>query len=168
MVPNQLSHTEIPQKPNAKHGELDYATGVHLEAEGAKNTLSPFSPYKAAALTKLFEGKPLFHNGWFCKQCDCVTEHRNVQGREVCLECGFALGKPKPVVAAQKRDYRAKNKDRLAAQKRDYRAKNKDRLAAQKRDYRAKNKDRLNTYQREWKRRRIEKKVTALKMEASR
>jgi len=200
-----LSHKNTT-KPGAKLGESAQLQSG-LEAEGAKNTLS-LSPHKEA--TKIFEGTPLFHNGWFCKQCDCVTEHRNVQGREVCLECGFALGKPKPVVAAQqrdyclknkdrlaaqqrdyrlknkdrltaqkrdyylknkdrltaqKRDYRLKNKDRLTAQQRDYYLKNKDRLTAQKRDYRLKNKDKINSYQREWK---IKRKITALKMEASR
>jgi hypothetical protein len=50
---HQLSHTEIPQKPSAKHREMDYATGVHLEAESATHTISFLnSPQKAAALTK--------------------------------------------------------------------------------------------------------------------
>jgi hypothetical protein len=49
----QLSHMEIPQKPSSNLGELDYATGVHLEAESATRTISFLnSPQKAVALTK--------------------------------------------------------------------------------------------------------------------
>jgi hypothetical protein len=50
---HQLSHSEIPQKPSSNLGELDYATGVHLEAESATRTISFLnSPQKAAALQK--------------------------------------------------------------------------------------------------------------------
>jgi hypothetical protein len=35
-----------------------------------------------------------FINGWFCPKCDRLTEHKLVEGRQVCNECGFALGKP--------------------------------------------------------------------------
>jgi hypothetical protein len=35
-----------------------------------------------------------FRNGWLCPKCDRLTEHKEVRGQQVCLECGFALGKP--------------------------------------------------------------------------
>jgi hypothetical protein len=50
---HQLSHPEIPQKPSSDLRELDYATGVHLEAESAPRPISFLnSPQKAVTLTK--------------------------------------------------------------------------------------------------------------------
>ena len=140
MTSESFSHQKTSSKllqPGAKLGEPDRDCEVRLEAQDARSS-SP-SPQKEVCR---------FRNGWFCKQCDCLTEHKKVRDREICLECGFAMGDP------------SKEKNSLA--------KNKEKLTAQKRDYRVKNKEKITAQQREWvRRRRFEKKLEALKMEAS-
>jgi ribosomal protein S27AE len=46
-----------------------------------------------------------FKNGWSCPQCDCMTEHREVKGRQVCLKCGYALGSQRPEVKERQKAY---------------------------------------------------------------
>jgi len=126
-----------------------------------------------------------YKNAWFCKQCNCLTEHKKMKNdQEVCLICGFRMGKPvKEKLTAQQRNYylknkekirnyqrncRLKNKEKLTAQKRNYRLKNKEKLTAQQRNYYLKNKEKIRNYQRDWRKcPRIEKKIKAVKMEAS-
>ena len=148
---HQQTSPDSPQ-PGTKLGEPDRDCEVRLEAQDARSS-SP-SPQKEVCR---------FRNGWFCQQCDRVTEHKKVRDREICLECGFAMGDP-----SKEKNRLVKNKEKLTAQQRDYRVKNKEKLTAQKRDYYVKNKEKIKSYQREWvRRRRLEKKLEALKMEAS-
>ena len=47
-----------------------------------------------------------FTNGWFCKECDCTTEHRKLNGQEICVKCGSILGYPKSIrQRGQKKHY---------------------------------------------------------------
>ena len=85
-------------------------------------------------------GVQLFINGWFCPKCDCVTEHVEVKENLRCSECGFA----KPI---------NKHKDEVSAKKRAWREAHKDEVNECQRDYR--------------KRKRLEKKLEAVKMEDS-
>ena len=52
-------------------------------------------------------GKPVFfRNGWPCSKCGCVTEHREVKGRQVCLDCGSRLGKTPEAKQRERRRYK--------------------------------------------------------------
>jgi uncharacterized membrane protein YvbJ len=48
-------------------------------------------------------------NGWFCKKCDKVTEHRRLNNQETCLQCGSKLGYPKSIINRSQKKYRFKN-----------------------------------------------------------
>ena len=51
--------------------------------------------------------KQFFKNGWFCKQCDCLTEHEEVKGQQVCVECGLKIGQ----AYFQRADVKAKQRE---------------------------------------------------------
>jgi ribosomal protein S27AE len=58
-------------------------------------------------MVSVVEKPVFFRNGWYCPKCGCMTEHKKVKGRQVCLECGFAGPKygQRPDVKAKKREY---------------------------------------------------------------
>jgi hypothetical protein len=66
----------------------------------------------------IFAVQPAFKNGWPCPECGCMTEHRQVQGQQVCLECGHRLGKPSGYVKAKKREY--SKRPEVKAKQREY------------------------------------------------
>lgn len=81
-----FSRNQVTQEPGSKHRELDSESQVHLESSNAKIDLH-LSPKQKTTL---------FTNGWFCKKCGCLTEHRKLHNQEVCVECGSILGYKKP------------------------------------------------------------------------
>jgi hypothetical protein len=88
---SSFSHEQILSKlpqPGAKLGESDLDSGIRLEA-GASFSASPQSkqPFYPKGLTE-----KLFVNGWFCEKCDCTTEHKKINGQEICVKCGSFLG----------------------------------------------------------------------------
>lgn len=73
------------------------------------------SPFKlGATLTFALPAYSRFINGFFCKKCDRVTEHKKVKSTQICLECGFVLGKNQEQLAAdvkaKKREWRRQRK----------------------------------------------------------
>ena len=68
-----------------------------------------------------------FENGWFCTVCACVTEHKEVEGQQVCLACGFKMGQ-------QQKAYYKANRAKLSVQKKAYYKANRAKLRISQRD----------------------------------
>ncbi len=130
MASTSFSHQKIPlssPQPGTKLGESDDTAGVRLEAKDTKSLL--LSPHRAAT-PKNFDGKCRFLNGWFCKKCGRVTEHEKVEGREVCLECGYKMGLDRAAdVKARKKAY-SQRADVKAKQKKKQRLRRIEKLEA--------------------------------------
>jgi hypothetical protein len=79
---------------------------------------------------------PQFKNGWYCKRCDCLTEHAKTAKGLVCCECGCVLGQGNGAdeVNAKKRAYREAHKDEVSAKQRAYREAHKDEVRARQRE----------------------------------
>jgi hypothetical protein len=54
-----------------------------------------------------------FVNGWFCVKCDCVTEHRNIYGREICKVCGTKKGVASKKPYQSRTDYCTMHKGKM-------------------------------------------------------
>ena len=113
---------------------------------------------------------PVLKNGWFCKVCGCVTEHRKVNGKEVCVDCGSALGSSqRPDVKERKKAYSqrpdVKERKKAYSQRPDV----KERQKAYMKDWsqRPDVKERQKELRRQCRIAKLEKKLRALKMEAS-
>jgi hypothetical protein len=78
-----------------------------------------------------------FRNGWPCRQCGILTEHKKVRGVQVCMVCGTPMREPCDVKAKQ-RAYNqrpdVKAKQRAYRQRPDVKAKQR----AYQRQYRKK------------------------------
>jgi hypothetical protein len=63
-----------------------------------------------ATLNHVFSGDiPVscqFVNGWFCKVCDCVTEHEKVDGAQVCCVCKTAKVPTVPLQVIEYKQFR--------------------------------------------------------------
>jgi hypothetical protein len=103
---------------------------------------------------------PQFKNGWYCKRCDCLTEHAKTAKGLVCCECGCVLGQGNGAdeVNAKKRAYREAHKDEVSAKQRAYREAHKDEVSAKQRAYREAHKDEVRARQREANRRYLQRK----------
>jgi len=110
MASKGFSHREnLSPEPGSKLGE----SGRHacLEAQDATRSELSISPKQETTL----KGLPLkcrFKNGWFCKTCDRVTEHKAVKRQQVCLECGAKMGQS----YHQRPDVKAKQRAKLRKQ----------------------------------------------------